>query len=87
MRNLNNKDYSQGEPVNVLIGQSTVKCEFMEPISGGYTKALVKDIDPDVTTISTINRCWSKQLKRNHARGAEYIVHVKDITKIVSNHE
>jgi len=82
MKVLNNKQYSQGEEVNVLIGQKPVRCEFIEPISGGYTKALVKDIDPDVTTISTINNCWAKRLMRNYARGSEYVVHINQMSKV-----
>ena len=76
-----NKDLKKGQVLQVSFGEDRplVECAFIEPIEGGYTKCLVQDIDPDREVISTINNSWAKRLIRNHARGAEYIIHIKQI--------
>jgi len=74
-----NKELKSGQIIKALISGKITECAVIGPLYPGYSKLLVRDADPDITTISTINNTWFKHLKRNHARGAEYTIHINQI--------
>lgn len=90
---MNNNDikYRREEDGRVVCGDFLViqlksgpcKCEAIQPIKPGYTKLTVKDADEDKTIVSTINNSFSKRIRRNHAKGALYDIHVSDIIETV----
>lgn len=57
------------------------KCEAVEPVKPGYTRLIVKDIEEDEEIISKSGNVWSRRIRRNHAKGSEFEIHVNQICR------
>jgi hypothetical protein len=79
-----NKEFKVGQVLEVSFGEDLplVECAFKEPVAGGYSRCIVIDIDRDRVVEGSANGIWSKQLVRNHARGAEYEINIKQIMNV-----
>ena len=76
-----NKELTEGQIIyaDIYMGQPAVRCEFKEPVAGGYSKCIVIDADPDEEIHSGNNKAGKPQIKKNHARGCEYQINIKQI--------
>ena len=72
----NNKQYEEGQNIKVKFKSwGTILCQFVSPVGRGYTKCIVKDIQPDNPTSG--KDFWSRGT--NLGFGQEHEIHVNQI--------
>lgn len=76
----NNKQYEKDDRIMVSFrSMGTIPCDFVRAVSGGYTRAIVRDMDdrkPDALVIGS-GKSWCKN--SNLGLHNEYEIHVNQI--------
>lgn len=77
-----NHEYKPGQIIYAWIGAKNPKltrCKVKEAIKPGYTRLVVTDEDQDEWIQLKSGMGWAWYLRRNHAKGTEYEIHINQI--------